>query len=146
MSTCNRLNLQALGSQPVMPKNLPNHCTGVHFLPTLENFNFHIMCAILLHLRHICVFDAKQQQQHVTPHRTPSILLGYKHPSLWYGAWAGSQLSQLIIKSDAQQHMVESGFGCNFHVLNFLVISVYVDDMMGQLFALFVLTVDLKYL
>jgi hypothetical protein len=25
MSTCNRLDLQTLGSQPVMPKNLPNH-------------------------------------------------------------------------------------------------------------------------
>ena len=25
-STCNRLELQALGSQPVMPKNLPDHC------------------------------------------------------------------------------------------------------------------------
>ena len=26
MSTCNWLDLQALGSQPVMPKNLPDHC------------------------------------------------------------------------------------------------------------------------
>ena len=26
MSTCNWLDLQTLGSQPVMPKNLPNHC------------------------------------------------------------------------------------------------------------------------
>ena len=26
MSTCNRLDLQTLGSHPVMPKNLPNHC------------------------------------------------------------------------------------------------------------------------
>ena len=26
MSTCNPLDLQKLGSQPVMPKNLPNHC------------------------------------------------------------------------------------------------------------------------
>ena len=25
MSTCNRLNLQTLGSQPVMSKNLPDH-------------------------------------------------------------------------------------------------------------------------
>ena len=25
MSTCNRLDLQALGSQPVLPKNLPDH-------------------------------------------------------------------------------------------------------------------------
>jgi hypothetical protein len=26
MSTCNRLDLQTLGSQPIMPKNLPDHC------------------------------------------------------------------------------------------------------------------------
>jgi hypothetical protein len=26
MSTCNRLDLQTLGSQLIMPKNLPNHC------------------------------------------------------------------------------------------------------------------------
>ena len=26
MSTYNRLDLQTLGSQPVMPKNLPDHC------------------------------------------------------------------------------------------------------------------------
>ena len=26
MSTCNQLDLQTLGSQPIMPKNLPNHC------------------------------------------------------------------------------------------------------------------------
>ena len=40
MSTWNRLDLQTLGSQPVMPKNLPDHwrcdehgiTVGVHFL------------------------------------------------------------------------------------------------------------------
>ena len=26
MSTYNRLDLQILGSQPIMPKNLPDHC------------------------------------------------------------------------------------------------------------------------
>ena len=26
MSTCNRVDLQTLGSQPIMPKNLPDHC------------------------------------------------------------------------------------------------------------------------
>ena len=25
MSTCNRLDLQTIGSQPIMPKNLPDH-------------------------------------------------------------------------------------------------------------------------
>ena len=27
MSTCNQLDLQTLGSQPIMPKNLPDHCS-----------------------------------------------------------------------------------------------------------------------
>ena len=27
MPTCNRLELQTLGSQPIMPKNLPDHCS-----------------------------------------------------------------------------------------------------------------------
>ena len=30
MSTCNRLDLQTLGSQPIMPKNLPDNW-HVHF-------------------------------------------------------------------------------------------------------------------
>ena len=30
MSTCNRLDLITLGSQPVMPKNLPDHWTKYH--------------------------------------------------------------------------------------------------------------------
>jgi hypothetical protein len=30
MSTCNRLDLQTLGSQPVMPKILPDHWTTLH--------------------------------------------------------------------------------------------------------------------
>ena len=29
MSACKRLDSQTLGSQPVMPKNLSDHCTGV---------------------------------------------------------------------------------------------------------------------
>ena len=33
MSTCNRLDLQTLGSQPVMPKNLPDHWTKEESLP-----------------------------------------------------------------------------------------------------------------
>ena len=34
MSTCNRLDLQTLGSQLIMPKNLPDHCMG---LTLMEN-------------------------------------------------------------------------------------------------------------
>ena len=36
MSTCNRLDMQTLGSQPVMmPKNLPDHCTLAQYSWTL---------------------------------------------------------------------------------------------------------------
>ena len=28
MSTCNRFDLQTLGSQPIMPKNVPDHCSS----------------------------------------------------------------------------------------------------------------------
>jgi len=44
MSTCNQLDLQTLGSQPVMPKNLPAHCrTLLWILPfemVLQNMSF----------------------------------------------------------------------------------------------------------
>ena len=29
MSTCNRSDLQTIGSRPVMPKNLPDHCSSL---------------------------------------------------------------------------------------------------------------------
>ena len=31
MSTCNKLDLQTLGSQPIMPKNLPGHSCKVKY-------------------------------------------------------------------------------------------------------------------
>ena len=40
MSTCNRLDLQALGSQPIMPKNLPNHCP-------ISKPDLHIVCVYM---------------------------------------------------------------------------------------------------
>ena len=42
MSTCNRLDLQTLGSQPIMPKNLPDHCSGYQYwcLPQILNYPF----------------------------------------------------------------------------------------------------------
>jgi hypothetical protein len=36
MSICNQLDLQRLGSQPVMPKNLPDHC----FIAAYSSTNF----------------------------------------------------------------------------------------------------------
>ena len=38
MSTCNhRLDLQTLGSQPIMPKNLPDRCGKAMVVPKLNN-------------------------------------------------------------------------------------------------------------
>ena len=43
MSICNRLDLQTQGSQPVMPKNLPDHCPQCDLragiLPTQSSLN-----------------------------------------------------------------------------------------------------------
>jgi hypothetical protein len=39
MSTCNRLDLQALGSQPIMPKNLPEHCHLLKSYSVIGNCN-----------------------------------------------------------------------------------------------------------
>ncbi len=40
MSTCNLLDLQTLESQPILPKILPDHCTGlmtmIYYCPSLE--------------------------------------------------------------------------------------------------------------
>ena len=39
MSPCNWVDLQTLGSQPVMTQNLSNHCLAfVHFLSGTHNF------------------------------------------------------------------------------------------------------------
>ena len=38
MSTCNRLDLQTLGSQPIMPKNILGHC-----LTSLFKLDIHVM-------------------------------------------------------------------------------------------------------
>jgi hypothetical protein len=38
MSTCNRLDLQTLGSQPIMPKNLPDHWVAM----TLWTYSGHL--------------------------------------------------------------------------------------------------------
>jgi len=48
MSTCNRLDLQTLGSQPIVPKNLPDHWSdtnGITMLPLQsdETCNNHII-------------------------------------------------------------------------------------------------------
>jgi hypothetical protein len=41
MSTCNRLDFQTLGSQRIMPKNLPHHCS-------LLNINIYIYIYIYI--------------------------------------------------------------------------------------------------
>jgi hypothetical protein len=48
MSTCNRLDLQTLGSQPIMPKNLPDHCNRVctfEGCPEKLKLSFTYVCA-----------------------------------------------------------------------------------------------------
>ena len=42
MSTCNRLDLQTLGSQPIMSNNLSNHCSYDFHLEGLLNFSFSV--------------------------------------------------------------------------------------------------------
>ena len=39
MSTCNWLDLQTLGSQPVMPKNLPDHWSGHSAIEVIKEIN-----------------------------------------------------------------------------------------------------------
>ena len=43
MSTCNWLDLQTLGSQPVMPKNLPDHCPrSLHYSHYLQRLHMRV--------------------------------------------------------------------------------------------------------
>ena len=39
MWTCNRLNLQTQGSQPIMPENLPDHWAGLCAHNMITNLN-----------------------------------------------------------------------------------------------------------
>ena len=46
MSTCNQLDLETLGSQPVMPKNLPGHCKELREVEcTIAVESFHDTCS-----------------------------------------------------------------------------------------------------
>jgi hypothetical protein len=55
MPTCNRLELQTLGSQPIMPKNLPDHCSeptaSEGMASSFSNLNYTVkkLWDILLH-------------------------------------------------------------------------------------------------
>ena len=53
MSTCNRLDLQTLGSQPVMPKNIPEHWFQVTYVGSVPNW---WPWSILTVIREIFVF------------------------------------------------------------------------------------------
>jgi hypothetical protein len=44
MSTCNRLDLQTLGSQPIMPKNLPDHFPPLSSPPCSYSYTFWVYC------------------------------------------------------------------------------------------------------
>jgi hypothetical protein len=46
MSTCNRLDLQILGSQPIVPKNLPDHCLQYIFNSGESSSFFNIFLSV----------------------------------------------------------------------------------------------------
>jgi hypothetical protein len=46
MLTCNRLDLQTLGSKPISPKNLPDHWLAVAPLNTNVGFKWPIACTV----------------------------------------------------------------------------------------------------
>ena len=62
MSTCNRLDLQTLGSQPMMPKNLPDHCCSNNY-----NYYYNIWhltvwgCCGHCRCRVICIVGARSR-------------------------------------------------------------------------------------
>ena len=66
MSTCNRLDLQTLGSQPIMPKNLPNH-----FKLSQEDYKLYLRIEslvgnkVLSHTKKQYI-DTFQQPQHIS--------------------------------------------------------------------------------
>ena len=76
MSTCNRLDLQTLGPQPVMPRNLPRHWGGggvsflssVSFIPHGNDSLLHVIfedkigslrhCLLVVLQRVYCIFGS----------------------------------------------------------------------------------------
>jgi len=55
MSTCNRLDLQTLGSQPIMPKTLPEHCPG----------DYACMCAVCTRRIQLIPLYAQESKQQI---------------------------------------------------------------------------------
>ena len=53
MSTCNRLDLQTLGSQPVMPKILPDHWSRDHFGLHQRKRNVRVTMEFEVSIRHV---------------------------------------------------------------------------------------------
>ena len=108
MWTCNRLDLQTLGSQPVMPKNLPDHCSSAapmvskspamakglklqDLIPILADFNFlsqvdeireHIYYALLQALDWSFIVEDVALED--TSHSTPDWLTTFKWNLVWF--------------------------------------------------------------
>ena len=53
MSTCNQLDLQTLGSQPVMSKNLPDHCLQVKQLEMCHPLVSGSICIEFVHPKNL---------------------------------------------------------------------------------------------
>ena len=86
MSTCNRLDLQALGSQPVMPKNLPDHC--------LKHYIFRHCLNILL-----------GATSHIRP-RDRDRILHFKHFH-WWERWSRSQVRFTLMLEGPTEYVCE---------------------------------------
>ena len=55
MSTCNELDLETLGSQPVLPKNLTKHCTNVIVIQYKQAILL-VVC-IIIHIHNNVMWD-----------------------------------------------------------------------------------------
>jgi hypothetical protein len=67
MSTCNWLDLQSVGSRPIMPKNLPNHWTGAaYFWPRWPN----CIRVALCHWAPVLTSTTTTPQLHFPPQHT----------------------------------------------------------------------------
>ena len=85
MSTCNRLDLQTLGSPPIVPKNLPSHCSvlnsgtaslrlgGTHNLSSSSSLSLQVNWAKVKELSP-CIHHATDANFHFVSRLVPTFL------------------------------------------------------------------------
>jgi hypothetical protein len=94
MSTCNPLDLQTLGSQPIMPKNLPDHWEWPHMLwisphKSLTNgitTTWHDFCECMICIRHGLVNLTYWVLTTITPMARPKTYVRTWNGSFQLGA------------------------------------------------------------